>query len=321
MVIRKSDALYAVAILAVSLVFGYIAGFRPFGIGMDFRNYQSFYDMMRPREALDYFRYEPGFVHLASEFKRLFSSDYMYFAAALSTAALAVKFSTLRNLRHPILTSLFYLAVWYPLHENTQVRVAFATSLLFVASQKMFEGRWAWFAGLAVASTLFHLTAAVGAAGLAIAFYLSRFDFKYALGYIVLCGAVLYASFAFVMRYAVQLQPLLLEQGGGSSPPTILSAANVAVLLFLISFILSGSANDLRRRTFFIMTAIGFVLFFVFLPVPVMAQRFRELFFVFMTFIAFDYRIGSRTLLQASLAFILAGWSLYSSISYGLFSD
>lgn len=321
LVIRKTNVWATVAIFLISAVLGYVAGFRPFGIGFDFLNYQSFYNNIRPNDELSYFRYEPGFVFLAAWFKSLTSLDYTYFAAFLVTISLMIKFSVLKRLDHPVLAIIFYVCVWFPLHENTQIRLAVATAFLFLATAKLFERRWEWFVVLSAIASTFHVTAAVAAASLAAASLLARYRLKYSIPLTGLGGVALSASFTTVMYYAVQWQPLLLEQGADSASPNFFSGFNIATALFLLSYAASGSVKEYRGRTFFLVTCGGFLVLLALSPVPVMAQRFKELLMIFMTFIAFEYRMTLKTVPQAILASALAGWALYSAISYGLFFD
>lgn len=321
LVIRKTNVRATVAIFLISAVFGYIAGFRPFGIGFDFLNYQSFYNSIGPDDELSYFRYEPGFVFLTSWFKSLTDLDYTYFASFLMAMSLMIKFIVLKRLDHPVLAVIFYLCVWFPMHENTQIRLAVATAFLFLATEKMFERRWEWFVVLSAIASTFHVTAAVAAASLATASFLARYRLRFSIPLTGLGGVALSASFTTVMHYAVQWQPLLLEQGGGNTSPNLFSGFNIATALFLLFYAASGSVKDYRGRTFFLVTCGGFLVLLALFPVPVMAQRLKELLMIFMTFIAFEYRITIKTMPQALLASALAGWALYSAISYGLFSD
>lgn len=321
LVIRKTNVWATVAIFLVSAVFGYVAGFRPFGIGFDFLNYQSFYNNIRPNDELSYFRYEPGFVFLTAWFKSLTGLDYKYFAAFLMTISLMIKFSVMKRLDHPVLAVIFYLCVWFPVHENTQIRLAVATAFLFLATAKMFERRWEWFVVLSAIASTFHVTAAVAAASLAASSLLASYRLTYSIPLIGFGGVALAASVTTVMYFAVQWQPLLLVQGAEVTPPNFFSGFNIATALFLLSYVASGSGKEYRGRTFLLVTCGGFLIFLAFFSVPVMAQRFKELLMIFMTFIAFEYRMTLKTVPQAILASALSGWALYSGISYGLFSD
>lgn len=321
LVIRKANVWVTVAIFLISAVFGYVAGFRPFGIGLDFLNYQNFYNKIWSTGDIFSFRYELGFVFIAAWFESLTSLEYTYFAAFLVTISLMIKFSVLKRLDHPVLAVIFYLCVWFPLHENTQIRLAAATAFLFLATEKMFERRWEWFVVLSAIASAFHVTAVVAAASLAAASLLARYRLSYSIPLTGLAGVALSLSFTTIMHYAVQLQPLLLSQGAESTSPNFFSGFNIATALFLLSYAASGSVTEYRSRTFFLVTCGGFLVLLALFPVPVMAHRFKELLMIFMTFIAFEYRMTLKTMPQAILASALAGWSLYSAISYGLFSD
>lgn len=321
LVIHKTSIWPVSSIFLISVVFGYIAGFRPFGIGHDFQNYQFFYDEIRPNDEISYFRYEPGFVFLAASFKYLSGLDYTYFAAFLMTISLMMKFSVLKQLNHPILAVIFYLCVSFPLHENTQIRIAFAIALLFLATVKMFEKRWILFAVLLLLATTFHTASALGAIVLAAANFMAKYRLRYGILFISLTAILISGVLTTALDFFVQLNPLLREGDMDSARPNLFSGTNIATALFLLSSLFSGSLKDHRSRTFFLVVCGGLAVFFVFISVPVLAHRLKEVLMVFMTFIAFEYRITKKTTPQAFFATALMVWSIYSALASGLFSD
>jgi hypothetical protein len=320
-VLKKIDFLAKVSIFLISAVFGYIAGFRPFGVGLDYLNYQSFYNELRLDDALSYFRYEPGFVFLAQQFKSFTGLNYMYFAATLVTISLIVKFSVLKRLHHPSLAIIFYLCVWFPLHENTQVRAAAAIALLFMATEKMFQRRWVHFIVFAIISATFHITAALVAIVLLSANFLANYPLKYSIPIGLIVAASASGMLATLLTLFDQLNPLFRSGDTDFVRPNPFSGTNMATIMFLMTFMFSNSHKDHRCRTFFLVACSGMVVFFLFASVPVLAHRLKEVLMVFITFIAFEYRITLKTIPQAFFATCLMVWSIYSAVSGGLFSD
>lgn len=319
--LKKREAIAVSFALLFCTTFGLVAGYRPFGIGMDFLNYDFFYSQIGVNDNVSYYRYESGFVWLAFIAKNWLHLDYKTFAAALMTTSLLIKTQSLSKLEHPFLAIMFYMACWFTLHENTQIRIAFALALLFLAANYMFQQRWLLFVGLAALASTFHTTALFGAVILAVAYWLSSYRLIFGVVIFSTSAAVFYATLDWFLPYFILLNGLLGSGDIVYAKPNIFSIVNLATVLFLVSSATSGSLISRRSRTFFLVCCAGFAIFLGFLSVPVLAHRLKEVLLVFMTFIAFEYRFTVRTLPQVVLAITLAVVSVYRSIAGGLFSD
>lgn len=130
----------------------------------------------------------------------------------------------------------------------------------------------------------------------------------------------MYALLSILFPYFVLFRAALMDGTAQSEPPNLFSAANLFSLSFLIATFFSGSLKSREAKTYFILVGFSFAALIGFQSVPVLANRLREILFVFMTFLAFEYRLTLQTLPQAILAVSLAFWSLYRGIQYGLFS-
>lgn len=318
--VKKKHALYLLASTIVALILGAIAGYRPFGLGLDFPNYDFFYYGIRDDAFYQASRFEPGFKSLAYFAKHALNWDVMPFMAMLMMVTLIVKFQVLGRLEHPWTAIFFYVLVWFPLHENTQVRVAVAVTFLFMATKPLFDGRWIRYLLVSSLSILFHYTAIFAIAMIAGAYYLSRFPRIVWITAPIVAGALMYIMLSVLFPYFALFRAALLDGTGESTPPNLLSVANLFSYLFLVATFFSGSLKSREAKTYFILVALSFATLVGFQSIPVLANRLREILFVFMTFIAFEYKLTLRTFPQAILAASLALWSLYRGIQYGLFS-
>lgn len=319
--IGRRDALLVGCGLLFSIALGFIAGYRPFGFGRDFSSYAFFYDRIGVGDDFSYYRFEPGFVWLASFSKNWLDVPYMTFAAGLAAASLLIKAYSIRRLEHPFLAITFYIVCWFPLYENTQIRAAFAIALLFLATNYLLEQRWMVFIGLSALASTFHTTALFGAVVLSGAYWLSNYRLPVGIIVIASFGAMIAAIRDWIFPYLVRLNTLLEIGDIDSAEPNVFSAVNIVTFMFLAFSAVSGSLTSRRSRTFFLVSCAGLSVFLGFLSTPVLAHRLKEMLLVFSTFIAFEYRITNRTIPQAVLAIALAAGSLYLAIVSGYFSD
>ncbi|MEW6255302.1 MAG: EpsG family protein [Pseudomonadota bacterium] len=309
-----------ILIFIISTVLGYVAGFRPFGIGRDFLNYSYFYALVDFND-ISFFRFEPGFVISAKIAKTVFEFDYMTFAFVLMTVSLCLKFFVLSSLKNYIPAFAFYIACWFPLQENTQVRLAVATSIIFLATKYLFQNRWKTFLALSAIAATFHITIVVCAAVIFTAHFLGRYKVLYSLAICVVPALVIPYLIDLIFPIFVQINLTLGGIEPGSEDINIFSLTNIFATLFLIASVLSGSVNSHSNRVFFLVSCAGFACLIGFMSIPIVAHRLKDMMLVYMTFIAFEYRMSTKTLPQAIIATLLAAGSLYANINLGLFSD
>ena len=269
-------------------------------------------------DNFDYTRFELGFVLLAFFSKFVLHTDYYIFASMITSVALVIKFFSFRFLRYPLFAMIFYVMNWYPLHEYTQIRAAIAISILFLSVEYIFQKRLIIFVGLSILAAFFH-SSVIMVSGILFLAYQVRTRSLLA-GFIIVCGTASVAPFLFVLGlpYLTQLNPLLpayLENVGAENLPNFLSGANILTVLFLVFVAFSGTLNNERRRTFFLISCAGLAVFVGFSGIPVLAHRLKEALLVFMTFIAFEYPVNWRTVPQTLAATALSAWVLYSSVN------
>lgn len=309
------------SVILIAVILGYIAGYRPFGAGFDFYQYWYFYNRIGPFSNLSDFRFEPGFVLIAKISSQIIGLNYFQFAAAISAICLIVKFRSLEGLESFIPALMFYLCVYFPLHENTQIRIALAISVLFFSTRYLFSENWLKFAIASALAVTFHTTAIIASVSLISCYFLSKFHIGYGIAIAVIISALMSSFLGMILSDLMELNPLLENSLNISINPNVFSITNIFTVAFLFFYILSGSARDRRSKTFFLVSCFGISAFLGLYAVPVMAHRIKELLLVFMTFIAFEYRWNNKTYPQAALAIVLAIGSLYGSIITGFFSD
>jgi len=311
---------HIVAIAPLAAFFAIAAGYRYFGEGLDYLSYLTVYNDIRLEDTLDIVRFEPGFVLAAWVAKFWLGLDYAAFAAVLITVSLLIKFQLFSQYRHPILTVLFYLCCWYPLHEYTQIRVAVALSLGLLAANFLFQGRLVAFAIVMSLATTFHASALILALALPAAYVAARLRLPLVIGAITALavgGAGLSATvFAVAAQFNTLVDNYVTNLDGNTV--NILSGANLLTAACLVSILFSRSLKTRQDVTFFILVLLGLASAVALQSAPVFSHRIKEMFLVFLVPLAFDTRLTKRALPQYATATALAAWSLYSAFSQGI---
>jgi len=318
MLVRRRRLLYtALTLLGATCAFA--AGFSMFGVSRDYLSYESFYLEIQFNNPFEYVRFEPGFVLTAwiSKFVLLLPLPVYLFLFIL--AALVLKASAFMKTMYPTLTMLFYLANWFPLHEYTQVRVAMATSFLFLSFHYLFQGKRALSAATCALAVSFHASAFFAAFMVILAYSLSRYRMWFVAPAIFGAGALLPVLVTGVLLPVLQrVNPLLVAYINNSSEfetPTILSGNNILTVLLLALIAFGSGLKTVRHRTLFLVAVQGLAVFILFDDVPVLAHRLKEIALVFLTLLVFDQRITAKRIPQVVVAVGLSAWSLYKFIS------
>lgn len=310
----------ALALLGVT--FAFAAGFNLFGESRDYASYESFFVELQLKNPNEYVRFEPGFVLATWIGKFVLFLQLPAYLFMLMSVALAVKASVFMKTTYPTLTMLFYLANWFPLHEYTQVRVAMATSLLFLSFNYLFQGKRTWAAATSALAASFHGSALFAAAIVLIAYSMSKYRMWVIVPALVGTVALLPVLITGVLLPVLQgINPLLVAYINNSSEfdtPTILSGNNILTILLLALIALGSGLKTVRHRTLFLVAFQGLVVFIVFKDIPVLAHRLKEITLVFLTLLVFDQRITAKRVPQVAVAVGLSAWSLYKSISLGI---
>lgn len=107
--IRYGSLANTAFIVVLAFMLGSAAGYRLFGEGRDFLSYVNFYAEIRIFGEQGFFRFEPGFVWVASVFKLILNAEVELLLAVLAALSLLIKFAIFSAHRRPVLTILFYL--------------------------------------------------------------------------------------------------------------------------------------------------------------------------------------------------------------------
>jgi len=302
------------------MVFGAAAGYRALGEGRDQLSYRMFFESIRELGELDYFRFEPGFVLISAFFKLRLGVEVDFLIASLATIALLIKFSIFAKQNHPVLTILFYLCCWYPLHEYTQIRAAFAFAFILLAAEALFRGRWIKFGVMVSAAFLFHASSVVVAAALPAAYFLSSLRLPIVVGGVAVSAVILQFLMEPLLIFAEKLSAITVYYAANIDGITVnlYSGANFLTVALLVAIIFAGSLRSRRDRTLFILVLFGLSAAVAFQSIPVFSHRLREMFLIFLVPLAFNMRLTPRGFLQLVSATSLAGWYLSSHIAQGI---
>lgn len=303
-----------------AVVLGVFAGYRLLGEGRDFLNYVTFYENIREFGEQGFFRFEPGFVWVATVFKLVLNAEVEFLLAVLASLSLLVKFALFSHHRRPVLTILFYLCCWYPLHEYTQIRAAVAFAFVFLAAEAFFNRRFVMFAALVAMGSLFHGSSLAPAVAIPVAWVLASFRLPMIIAAIAGGAAALGAVMQPLLVFAERLNPL-----AGTYAPNLegysvnlFSSVNILTVALLGAILFARSLTDRRLRTLFILVLFGLAVAVAFQSMPVFSHRLREMFLIFLVPLAFNARFTPRGLLQMSLATVLGAGTLTAHILQGI---
>lgn len=312
--------LRAVSIIVTASLLGFLAGFRVLGDGPDYAGYAEIYDDMRIDDPLEFLRFEPGYVLLSFIFKFALNLEFAVFFSFLSSFALVVKFLLFSKTERPALAILFYCCCWYPLHEYTQIRVVVAMSFVLLGTYFFFQRRYIAFSAAFALGSAFHASILLLFGAVPFAYFLSRFRLLVVVPAIAVAAISLAALSPAMFAIAATLNPLTegyianLDDAG----VTIFSSLNILTVGCLAAIFFARSLHNRVDYTLFILVVFGLGAAVAFAPVPVFSHRIKEMLFVFLVPLAFNTRLTPRALGQYTLAFALAGWTLYTFISYGV---
>lgn len=122
-----------VLVFVVVIICSMLFAFRVFGLDNDYQNYLYFWDHLGDGFTQTDSRFEIGFVLLASLFKNIFHSNYIFFIFFISFISLLLKFQLFRKNKDFYFIALMYLMSMALLHEMTQIRAALAIGIAFYA--------------------------------------------------------------------------------------------------------------------------------------------------------------------------------------------
>jgi hypothetical protein len=278
----------ATSLLLAAAVFWLVAQ------GPDFENYATLFQLLRadPWETALEQRFEPLFSFAAATLSRLLTSDALVFAGLMLVSLWLKLYSIGRSSATrsiALVTAVFYVTRFLPLHELVQVRVALAIGLLMLAVV-LCQRRVFWI--LLLAAVLTHYSTVVMVPILWAWRWLNLSPATYLRweGRLWLSAVAAAASIGLVTQ--VFLEPLSLifvalemyrTAGFGDDSVNLLSLSVLVDVFFLVPALLLSKGRP-RALFWLYLQVIGLVLFVALQDLPVLAHRIREMFNVFWVF-------------------------------------
>jgi len=307
-------------IVLILLLAAFFAGYRTLGAGRDYLQYAFFFTDIRIDDALSYFRFGPGFTLTAYISKFVLRLDYQLFAVLLLFATLLLKARVFWNRQNVLLVLLFYFLAWYPLHEYTQVRLAVAIALLFLAMNALFETRFVVAAAFLVGAVSFQYSGLIVAPFAVVAYMLSGRPVW--VGILAMTGVaaiirVLILAYASIIYGFNPLVEGYLVDGLGTEV-NVFSVANIWMAFALLSVWATGGLREPKTKALFLIVFASFPLFILFLDTPIFAHRLKELLMCFSVLLLFERKITWWALPQMFFGFLFAATVVYTAIRDGI---
>jgi hypothetical protein len=306
------------ALVMAWLVLTVGAGFRLFGVGVDYFNYVAYYDYIPEIFSFEDTRFEPGFHLAAWFFRHKIGLSFDQFTMLIVAISLAIKFYLFRKyLAHPLLAVVAYFLIFYGIHEYTQIRAALALALGYWAIHLVMERRWIWAVLLFAVSLTFHTSAIL----LLPAFIGAQF-IRGTLSAVLLGvgAAVLFALSEYLYQFAIiyfaTINPLL--QGyldNATTDINSLSLGSINNLMYMAALAAAVVFRwfDLGRyhSTFLTMAILSLVMLALFAASPIVGQRAKEVLFVASIFVMFRAPLSARTFVPVALFFAMGALLFY----------
>lgn len=317
-------AIFLLVSIPISVLLGIASGFRWLGDGPDYGTYLSFYEELRIDDRVDSFQFESGFVLLNYISKFTLEISFSTFLSTLTIASLTLKMLIFSRIPKPFYVLVFYLLSWYTLHDYTQIRIAIATSILFLAYTLIVNGKVLSFIFIVLLAAQFHSTAFFSGCIIFMCWTLRRLPI-YTSAFITIFAT---AAIPFGVFKVLPPQFLLFLNsdvdfylnGYEDEHANIFSGVNALTVALLASIAWSGGLRETSTRIIFLLAVAGLGVSVAFSGIPAFSLRLKEALLVFLPLIAISTRLTERTTLQRICAFSLAGWQIYSLLKNGLLS-
>lgn len=272
-----------------------IVSFQIFGYSPDWESYDEFFDLLRTELPLGvHDRFEPGFVFLSENLINFFSSNYNVLAllAVLSILIKTWAIGSVASSWLALYSALIYYAFRFaPLHEYTQIRVAIAISLIFLATAFAIRKKTAFAISCSLMATSFHMTAFGFFTLLPFILVSERLNKLLSIKNVLFLALILLIASKILVELLVgsleghiAVVQLYQESGFGGMEANPLSLGLVLDMLMTGAFMTQwGRLSNLMK--FFLCTQIlGIVFFYGAIQFPVVAFRAREFLGVFWIF-------------------------------------
>jgi hypothetical protein len=269
--------------------------FQIFGHSPDWESYDEFFDLLRTGLTLGiHDRFEPGFVFLSENLINFFSSNYNVLAL-LAVLSILIKTWSIGSVASSWLALysalIFYVFRFAPLHEYTQIRVAIAISLIFLATAFAIRKKTGFAISCSLMATSFHMTAFGFFAILPFVSFSDRLDKLLTIKNVFLLGLVSLIASKFLVELLVgsleghiAVVHLYQESGFGGIEANPLSLGLVLDMLMIGAFMTKWSRLSNLMKIFLYTQALGIVFFYGAIQFPVVAFRVREFLGVFWVF-------------------------------------
>lgn len=314
---RLSPMQRAFVVVSLAALGAFLASTRALGSGRDYLDYEFFFDSLSVDTNLGDFRFEPGFVYSAMVFKFILGANYAEFVFFVVFVSLLIKLFILVRQENTFFALAFYGIAFYPLLEYTQVRLAIATALGFLAIELLIADRVRLSFVTFLASCAFHYSMLFVAGVVFLVFFTLRANVL-----VALAGAIVMIIAA--RLFFVQATDIV----GGINATLItsiverqyyltrlISAANIFMLAGAISLVfLKNELSVFEFRLIVTVICIGFVSFIVFQDILIIGHRFKELFFAQTALFFFRYRMTTYTLPLMASAGCFAAAMLFSMV-------
>ncbi|MDZ2013956.1 EpsG family protein [Klebsiella quasipneumoniae] len=271
---------YIVACLIA--VFGYILILNQyFGENKDWSVYSRYYDYFISGWGGLLTQVEPVF-HLIFSITSSLHIDLLNVLGGIALVSLLMKFFVITKISRSIIPVILYSAAMYPLHEYTQIRVALAIALCYLYLILCTKYKKTSFVLLCIipfthTSCLLFVLCCIASKKL--------YKFTFAKSFLLSLFALILISISIQFVAIVLGSSNLVNYLAGDivdKKPVVLSITNIIFFLYSISFILTGI--QYKDRGIYIASLLSIIavpLAIIFYAYPVLADRFKELFFAF----------------------------------------
>lgn len=321
---RLSPTQRAFVVVSLAALGAFLASTRALGSGADYLDYKFFFDSLSVDTNLGDFRFEPGFVYSAMVFKFILGANYAEFVFFVVFVSLLIKLFILARQENALFALAFYGIAFYPLLEYTQVRLAIATALGFLAIEFLIADKVRLSFVTFLASCAFHYSMLSVAGVVFLVFLTSRANLLLALA-----GAtvmVIAARLFFIQATDIvgginaTLTASIVERHYYSA--RLINATHIFMLMSAIALaFIRKHIAVFEFRLIFTLICVGFISFIVFRDMSVIGHRLKELFFAQTALFFFRYRVTTYTLPFMASAGCFAAAMLFSMVRMNVIGE
>lgn len=303
----KRNRLYLILLF---VFFGYLLSVSQIlGESPDYSQYDEFFDLVRS-EGLDVLavsRFEPGFSIFVLVLTKLFTTNVIVYGW-ICVAAMLLKGWAINACSSSqwvfFVVAAFYFSRYFPLHELTQLRAAFAIALILVGAIFLWKRNFLIGALICASALLFHMSAAAVIPALFVA--ASK---RWQVMLIAFMAFVFTSAFSGILTgYLGDFIPMVgAYQAGGfgvDKPNAFAIQLLIDWTIIAVSLIMWDSLSLLMKRIV-LLEIIGMEIFYGGIDFAVIAHRLREFYSIFwVLFVADGLRQKGTKLLTYSFVFV-----------------